>query len=439
MRILDINADSEVILKNMNDIYNRSTTFLNLLTDDDIYNYIIYTHGSCIKDKKSEYLYISSYITKDNINSFCELFEYDEIKKSIFPNLHYDIISSYMEFDIEKMLNDSSHEKWIYEWITNNINWLYMNKRVIINKYKILEGISYYFRKRRCYYKFNKNIIMREIDINEKHILNKLYSSVDECFFIMSIENKNIEMIEFFINKCKDDKIYKHALIIASRGGHLNIVKYILSILTLSLLLTPDKELYNNLLITSAKHNHIHMIEYFIELGADINATYSYKDFLYITVGMTALKICCTMGNIDTVKYLLRKYPNIIDDETNSYIIDDDDEFSRILNKCGRKIKNSLVLSLMFNNIDIFKYLLTNVCYKSSDYDYIIELLIIRDNKNLLLYILSNHNNIPFKDYSAKYLSRIENFCKCSEGNDNHRFLPYNIPLDKNRKIRIKT
>jgi len=265
MKITDFYVDSDVLSRKMNDIYNRSFTQRHIESFDDVYNYIIYTHGSCITDKNEEFEYISRFITKNNINLFRDLLEYDGIRNSILPNLPHDVISEYICFNIDNILIENKFETWECKWFINNIEWIHEFKKDLLKKYVIFEGISYYYRKRRCYYKINKNIIMVETDVSETRILNKMHSSIDECFFIMSIEDKNIDMIEYFAHICTDFEIYKHALIVATIKGYLQIIRYILSILTLTYNIN-DMELYNNLLVVSSAHNHLNLIVYFVEV-----------------------------------------------------------------------------------------------------------------------------------------------------------------------------
>lgn len=126
---------------------------------------------------------------------------------------------------------------------------------------------------------------------------------------LMSVSDKGqVYILEFIQRKKADNDDFKpeelirsvSSLIIASSGGHLDVVKYLVNNGADVNAATTGEMGGNTALMEASTKGYLDIIKFLVDEGADINAVTTFQ-------GTTALMFASAMGHLDVVKYLVEK------------------------------------------------------------------------------------------------------------------------------------
>lgn len=376
--------------------------------------YIKFVNNSFLPDK--EYDYISKCITLSNIHEYIDIFDNDNINEKLLTKLDHEIIKLHKEYKyhIEKFCSICNEycyfaPVWKEIWIKNNINWLELNRRYVIYKYRIFTGASHNIV--RNYYKINDTIFYTQNENNNScDIVYNIYENIDYNFFVICSEYGIIDIVKYLAGSILDYNVYSNGIIFASKSGHLDIVKFLIS--GIDFFNAKDINLYNNALIIGGSSGKLSMVKYFINKGADLNAKYNFTCNIHLHDNICyCSKICsyrnmsllyvATVNNcINIIKYLFTKF-NIIDMPyiDNNIII----------------LESSLIKSMTLADKTIFKYLILNKIYNDDDYLSVLDIIFKVKDFKLMLFLIKDS---PCKNFIYNNRSSISKFCienKCSK------------------------
>lgn len=118
-------------------------------------------------------------------------------------------------------------------------------------------------------------------------------------------------------------------------------------------LIENENEDIDGLMVLAARYNKLNVVKYLIELGADIHAGDDY-----------ALKVSATNGNLELVKFLVENGADIhAENETTliNSILNENLDIVKFLIENGAVIdgNDSLSVSIVTGNLDVFKYIIS--------------------------------------------------------------------------------
>lgn len=248
--------------------YNNYEVIKYLIKNTDFYDKELlsmachYGHFNIIK-------YLSIYLKKDDI-----------LDRYIIPvcNRYHKSIISCEQFNIIKYLIN----------IAKSIKLLDMKHVLNSSLIRICKNCNY------CH----KNLCEH---FNIVKFLIKEFKSFDDIEFdkilYNACESRNLNTVNYLINlKISKSQInLLNTLLIVSRFGYFNIIKYLFEEIGLHLL----GNYTDKILFTACKYNHINIVKYFIENG--------FKSFWQPNTVHTALKHAFDNQNHNIVKYLVEK------------------------------------------------------------------------------------------------------------------------------------